>query len=240
MKYLKTSFFIFALSILLSSCAPNTRFGMTEDPNTGLLYGSVIGKSFFIDPSQFENNKIKVTVRNVSGDFNFDLRSLSNNLTQSFSEKGYPESKDNDFGIKLDVVVEYSGHIQNDMASQYGFIGAAGGGLAGYKSSVDAGAAIGILSGATLGAIIGSNIKDDTYIIITKINIGIKETAKTDSKSITFGSSPKLQKEETSIKSFSEISSTKIAVYAGGRNVKQSEIVEGVRSRLISIISDII
>jgi hypothetical protein len=236
----RLSLLIFAISILLFSCAPNTRFGMIEDPNTGLLYGSVVGKSFFIDPSQFENNKIKVTVRNVSGDSNFSLRSLSNNLTQAFSDKGYQQAQNNDFGIKLDVVVEYSGHVQKDMASQYGFLGAAGGGIAGYKSSTDAGAAIGILSGATLGAIIGSNIKDDTYIIVTKINIGIKDTAKKDSKRITFGSSPKLQEEETSIRAFSETSSTKIAVYAGGRNVSQSEIVEGVRNRLISIISDII
>ena len=60
-------------------------------------------------------------------------------------------------------------------------------------------------------------------------------------RSITFSSSPKLQEEEDDgFKRFKEVVSTEIAVYAGGRNVQQSEIVNEVRRRLVRIVSDII
>ena len=62
----------------------------------------------------------------------------------------------------------------------------------GYRSNLDAGTAIGVVSGATLGAIIGSYITDDTYIIVAKVTIGLNETTESNRKTINFGSSPKL------------------------------------------------
>jgi hypothetical protein len=101
---------------------------------------------------------------------------------------------------------------------------------------------IGLVAGATLGAIAGSYVTDDTYIVVAKVNIGIldQKSGKTV-KTISFSSSPKLQEEEDDgFKRFREVANTKVAVYAGGRNVSQAEVVKEVRDRLIRIVSDII
>lgn len=228
--------------MLLSGCASPNSLGMISDPETGLQYGSVIERSFFIDSSQFENNKIKISARNVSGDANYNIRGFVKSLENSFIEKGYMLDDQENFGIKYDVIIEYSGHIQRNMSAQYGFLGGAAGGIAGYRSEAKAGEAIGILAGATIGAIAGSYITDDTYIIIARVTIGVIDNVNKHKKTVTFSSSPNLQEEEekSGITAFEKVMTTRVAVFAGGRNVKQAEIVQGVKRRLQSIISDII
>lgn len=105
-----------------------------------------------------------------------------------------------------------------------------------------AGTAIGILSGATLGSIIGSYVTEDTYIIIAEVNIGVVEQGGGDSKTTIIFSSSDIQEhnERTGLKHFRERLSTRISVYAGGRNVKQYQIAAGVRQRFGHILSDII
>lgn len=241
MKYLIILVAVFCL-LLGSGCAPSKRFGMIEDPKTGLQYGSVIERSFFLDSSQFENDSIKVSARNVSGDINYNIRSFEKILENAFISKGYSKSEQSNFGIKFDVIIEYSGHVQQNMSDTYGFLGAAAGGVTGYRSGARAGTAIGVLGGATLGAIAGSYVTDDTYIIVARVNIGIIKRLGSHKKQITFSSSPNLQNEESSdgITSFDEVLSTRLSVFAGGRSVRQVEIVEGVKDRLLTIITDII
>jgi hypothetical protein len=97
------------------------------------------------------------------------------------------------------------------------------------------------LAGATIGAIAGSYVTDDTYIIISRVTIGIIDRTNNHKKTVTFSSSTKLQEEEYSgITAFEKVMTTRVAVFAGGRIVKQAEIVQGVKRRLQSIISDII
>ena len=215
---------------------------MIKDPSTGIQYGSIIERSFFIDSSQFENDQIKISARNVSGDYNYNIRSFISQLNSAFTEKGYTFGNPKEFGIKFDVTVEYSGHIQKNMATQYGFLGGAAGGIAGYRSKARAGEAIGILTGASLGAIAGSYVTDDTYITIVKVTVGIMNRVKNSKKSVTFSSSPELQDETDvlGVNYFRDVKTTKIAVFAGGRNVNHSEVVQGVKDRLLSIVSDII
>ena len=228
--------------VIFSGCAQSSRHGMIKDPATGIQYGSVIEKSFFIDSGQFENRQVKISNRNVSGDTNYDIRELQNILESAFKEKGYEIGKPDEFGIKFDVVIEYSGHIQENMAMEYGFLGALAGGVTGYRSKAKAGEAIGVLSGAALGAIIGSHITDDTYIIIAKVSIGVMDQLKNQGKIVTFSASPALQEEsrKTGITYFREVKTTQIAVFAGGRNIGQEKVVEGVKNRLYRIIADII
>ena len=244
MRFINNMFFfinLFAL-LVLTGCASPNRLGMISDPDTGLQYGSVIEKSFFIDSSQFENNKMKISARNVSGDAHYNIRSFVNSLENSFIEKGYNIGRRENFGIKYDVIIEYSGHIQSNMSAQYGFLGGAAGGIAGYRSEAKAGEAIGILAGATIGAIAGSYVTDDTYIIIARVTIGIIDRVNNHKKTVTFSSSPKLQEEDenSGTTAFEKVMTTRVAVFAGGRNVKQADIVQGVKSRLQNIISDII
>lgn len=232
-------------AVFLAGCADVPRMGMVRDAQTGLQFGSQIERNLFMDSSQFKNRAIKVTTRNVSGDQAYQLSTFNNDLNNAFSSKGYVPTTADSFGIKLDLNVLYSGHVQQNMASQFAFLGGAAGGIAGYRSDAQAGTATGILVGATLGSILGSYVTDDTYIIVAEVSFGVTDSigdAQLDKKTITFGSSPKLQEESIprNFKPFREVLRTKIAVFAGGRNVSQQQIVEQVKRRLISIVSDAI
>lgn len=241
MRYLIILATVFCL-LLSAGCAPSKQFGMIADPETGLQYGSIIEKSFFLDSSQFKNNSIKVSARNVSGNVNYNIRNFENFLENALIAKGYSKAEQNQFGIKFDVIIEYSGHVQKNMSNTYGFLGATAGGITGYRSGASAGTAIGMLGGATLGAIAGSYVTDDTYITVARVNIGIIKRVGSQKKQITFSSSPNLQEEKSTdgITSFDSVLSTQIAVFAGGRNVRQIEIIQGVKDRLLAIITDII
>lgn len=231
------------LAVTVAACASNQqRFNMVEQPGTGLAYGSVIEKAMFVDADQFENHRIKVTARNTSGDPAFDLRALTGQLEQAYVAKGY-EPAAIDYGIRLDINVLYSGHIQRDMAAQYGFLGGAAGGIAGYRSGATAGTAIGILAGATIGSILGSTQTDDTYIVIAEVTFGVADprTEAGGTKTVIFGSSPDLQPERTGgVRQYRSTDRTRIAVYGGGSNTSQSMVAGEVKRRLISITADVI
>jgi hypothetical protein len=149
------------------------------------------------------------------------------------------------FGIKLDVNVLYSGQIQENMSSQFGFLGGAAGGLSGYRSDSRGSTAAGVLVGATIGGILGSFVTRDTYIVVAEVSIGIPDGTSEeggDKKTITFGSSPKMQEEIIlrNYKPFREVKRTKVAVFAGGTNTNQQEISDQVKQRLVRIVSDAI
>lgn len=241
--YTKTVTIVLILSFLgITGCMDAPRMGMIKDPVTGIQYGSVVGKSFFIDSEQFPNKVVKVSARNVSGDMQYNIRRFEDDLRRAFENKGYEAYKNAGFGLKVDVIVEYSGHIQKNMSGTFGLLGAGAGAVAGRHSNAMAAEGIGIVAGATLGAIAGGYVTDDTYIIVAKVTIGIMDSKSGKIvKTISFSSSPKLQEEEDDgFKRFKEVGSTKVAVYAGGRNVSQNQVVQEVRQRLIRIVSDII
>lgn len=229
------------LSLGLVGCVGGNRMGMVTDPASGLQYGSVVEKSIFVDAQQFRDRSIKVTTRNTSGDAAFDLRGFESDIQRAYVVKGY-EAADDRFGLKVDVNVLYSGHIRRDMATEYAFLGGAAGGVAGYRSDARAGTAIGILSGATIGAILGSTVADDTYIVIAEVAFGVAEQTNTGGgRQVVFGSSPPLQEsKDAGYKPFSSVTRTKLAVYAGGRNVSQSQIASEVKRRLVRIVGDVI
>jgi len=244
---------MFAISMtVLSSCVgnvgqPTTRMGMVKDPKTGLMFGSVIESNLVTDASFYKNNKMKVKIRNTSGDIAFGLREFSKQLSNAYARNGYEPTKENDFGLLVDVNVMYSGQIQTNMADEYSFLGAAAGGVAGYRSSAAAGTAIGTVAGATLGSILGSFVTDDTYIIIAKVTFGVIKKTKKSRKRVTFSTSVKLKnvddpdEDEMVVKrGFKKTYSTQVSVYAGGRNVTQAEIADKVRNRIIQIVGDFI
>jgi hypothetical protein len=232
-------------ALFLSACVgPPSRMGMVKNSDTGIMIGSRVEKSIVTDSSLHKNNRIKVRMRNTSGDTAFDLYSFRTKLEHAYESAGYIPTSGNDFGILVDVNVRYSGQIQTNLATEYAFLGGAAGGIVGYRSNANAGTAIGAVSGATLGNIIGSYITDDTYIIITDVTYAsIKETKSGEGKSITFSRSPEPYKddeEKRPDRSLRNTINTGVAVFAGGRNVGQAEISGQVRDRIIRIVRDII
>lgn len=226
----------------LVGCAQPSRMGMIEDPNNGLMWGSVIERNIVVDASQFENRSIKINLRNVSGDSAYDLKGFHRQLSEALRAKGYNPTESDSFGIKYDVNVLYSGYVRKDLSSEFAFLGGAAGALANSRSGSFRDGATGALVGATIGAIAGSYVKEETYIAIAEVTVAVADQyrGKTD-KIVSFSSSPPLQEErKSSMKPFEAMLRTKVAVYAGGRNVSQAQIVDGVKTRLARIMGDAI
>jgi hypothetical protein len=248
-QYCRAAIVALAGGLLVTACAPQQRLGMIVDPQTGLQYGSIIDRNIVIDATQLENRKLKLTIRNTSGDSSFDLREFQSRLESAYAAKGYRVTTDDDFGMLVDVNVRYSGQLSTNMAGSYAFLGASAGGLAGYGSQRNhsgsaqlIGTGAGILSGATIGAIIGSYVTEDTYIVVAGVSVAVvdPERGKTE-KTVVFSSSERRQREiRTGVRPFSQRLETNMAVYAGGRSTPQAQIVSGVRSRFLSILSDVI
>lgn len=179
------------VGLVLSGCADSSRLGMVVDPETGLQMGSRIERNIVVDPSQFENRRIKVNLRNTSGDAAFDLADVRSAIERRLAAKGYVPTRDDDFGILLDVNVHYSGQATQDRASAFGLLGAAGGGLAGYQASKGGvGTAAGVLAGATLGSILGSYVRDETYLVVADVSLGVVDPKRGyDTKTIVMDSS---------------------------------------------------
>lgn len=229
--------------LMLAGCAQPARYGMVEDPETGLMWGSAIERNIVMDSSQLVNRDVKVNLRNVSGDTTYDLSGAKQRFEAALKAKGFNPTNGDNFGIKFDVNVLYSGYIRNDLSAEYAFLGGAAGGVAGYQGGNQSrNMAAGMIAGATLGAIAGSYARDETYIVVTEVTIAVADQYRgTTKKTVTFSSSPPLQEEmKSSIKPFETMLRTKIAVYAGGRNITQSQIASGVRDRLARIVADVI
>ena len=237
---------LLATGLMLGACAPQQRLGMVVDPQTQLQYGSVVERNILIDSSQFKNKKLKLRIRNTSGDPAFDLHGFRARLENSYTSKGYEVMEGDDFGLLVDVNVVYSGQMRSDLKQEFGFLGAAAGGtagaIAGTGGSSEAGAAIGIISGIVLGTIIGSYVTEDTYIVIARFNVAVADQYRGEKKTtIVFSSSGTQQKTERSnIRSFEQRLSSGIAVYAGGRSTSQARISDQVRQRFARILSDMI
>lgn len=232
-----------AVAAIMTACAQPTRYGMLEDPETGLMWGSAIERNLLIDAAQLENRTVKLNLRNVSGDPRYDLTLFRQRLLDALRAKGYTPTDGNDFGVKFDVNVLYSGHVQNSLAGQFGFLGAAAGGVAGYRGTNESrNMAAGMLAGATLGAIAGSYARDDTYITVAEVSVAVADQYRgTTKKTVTFSASPPMQEvRPSSIKPFEALLQTKVAVYAGGRNTTQRQVSDGVRERLARIVADAI
>lgn len=233
------------LTVFLGACASPARMGMSTDADSGFQFGSVVEKNIFVDASQFRNRTVKTTVRNISGDSAYQMENAVFALNQALAQKNYIPTQAENFGIKLDLNVLYSGRVQQNMSRQFAFLGGAAGGISGHRSDSRGSTAAGVLVGATLGAILGSYVTEDTYIVIAEVSLGVTDSiggGQGDKRTITFSSSPPLQEEISSgnFRPFREVLRTKVAVFAGGRNVSQYQIQSEVRQRLIRIVNDII
>jgi hypothetical protein len=233
------------LALLTTTCAPQSRMGMVVDPETGLQMGSMIEKNLVMDSGQLTDRRIKINIRNTSGDPVFDLNGARAQIERAFVQKGYEIATGSDFALLFDVNVRYSGQASRDKATELGLLGAAGGGLGAWEKSRSAtGTAAGVIAGAAIGAIVGSYVRDETYLVVAEVVIGVMDAGRgTTGKTIVFDASPQMKsdtEQRSGVRPFSQRMSTGIAVYAGGRNTNQGHIAQGVRQRFTRIVSDVI
>lgn len=245
MKLFRTFSFFAALAVmaaLVCGCASRQRIGMVRDSETGLMYGSTVTGNFVCDPAQFKTPVVKVKLRNTSGDPAIDMKQFRGSIEDSLRSKGYGIGQGSDFGIQLDVNLVYSGQFSRSRAAEYGLLGAAAGGYTGYRQGGTDGSVIGTAGGATAGAVLGSYSTEDTYLMVVDVVVGImgkpyrkKETV------ISFGDTRiKKRRERAGFRGFTNTERLQLAVYAGGDNTEQSEIITGVTGRMRRILNDIL
>jgi len=247
-KHLARTLTFAALTVALSSCTapPNqSRMGMVVDEDTGLLFGSAIENNLVTDASFYTNRSIKVRTRNTSGDTAFNLKDFTDNLISSYRAKGYEPTDKDGFGLLMDVNVLYSGQVQTTQSTQFSVIGALMGST--YGGGSQKGNIVATATGATLGHILGSYLTDDTYMIVAEVTFGEVKEYKQSKKRVTFSRSEKLaniddptSEEKVYARGFKNTFTTQFTVYAGGRNLKQSEITDEVRKRAVRIAADFI
>lgn len=228
---------------LMAGCRSKQRMGMVRDEQTGLLYGSMTSGSFVIDPSQFDSPTLKVTIRNTSGDPAVNLKALRSTLEASYRDRGYKIVRNGKYSVHLDINLRYSGQISKDVADEVGLIGLGGGAYAGARIGKSADAVVaGGASGAAIGTIMGQYMTQDTYILLADTVLAlVDKNAKKRTMIIEFGDTQiEREGEDTGFTSYRVREKTQVAVYAGGDNTPQSEIVRGVTLRFKRILRDII
>lgn len=247
MKTPRRSILVLCLGIV-GGCAlapSKSRMGMVINEDTGVMYGSAIEHNMVTDASFYANRKIKVRTRNTSGDDVFALKAFTGDLNAAYADKGYEPTQHDDFGLLMDVNVMYSGQIQTNRASSLALVGALLGST--YGGDTERGVISGTVSGAALGHIAGHFDTQDTYMVVAKVTFAVVKPITKSQKRITFSRSQKLaniddpsEDEKLVRRGFKETYTTQIAVYAGGRNLAQSEIAEEVRKRAARIVADFI
>ena len=231
-----------ALLVLLAGCAAPPRHGMVLDPATGVQMGAVVERNLLVDAAQFTDRRVKLRLRNASGDAAYDLDALRPQLARVYDAKGYELVDGDDYAVLIDVNLIYSGQYAETLQREFGFLGGAAGALAGAGTQgTIVGTGADALAGLTLGAIAGSYVREDTYVVVAEFALATREARPPRRESvIAFGTGRVEREQEPAFRPFTEAADTRIAVYAGGRNLPQAEIAGPVRDRLAAILADVI
>lgn len=241
----RRAFVAAGLAALLGGCQRRNQSDMVVDPATSRMYGMRSdGVPIFTDPSLFPNRRLKLSVRNLSGDAVWDLDSTKAGLLKVFLDKGYQKSDGEDFGLKVDLNVLRSQQFDRSMLEEYSFLGGAGGSLAGgIAGSLTAagpgtGTAVGLASGVALGALAGYFSVDSIYVVMTEATFGIRRDSTRPRRVVTFEGSPRVEEwEERGYDAFRKTQRVLVANYGGGRGVTQAEIANDIRDRQIRSLS---
>jgi hypothetical protein len=243
MGFDRRHFLAAGLAALAGACQRANQGDMVVDAQTNRMYGMRSdGTPLFTDAALFPNRRLKLALRNMSGDPVWDLDATRERLLQAFLDKGYQRSDGEDFGLKVDLNVLRSCQYDRDMLNEFSFLGAAmgglggaaGGGIAGGPGGIGPGAGIGLATGAALGAIAGYYTADNIYVVVTEATFGIRRESTKPRRVVTFEGSPRVEEwEESGYGSFRKTQRVRIANYGGGRNVGQREIADEIRARQI-------
>jgi uncharacterized protein YcfJ len=243
MKMERRHFLLGSGALALGACQanPSPQLGLVRDPQTGLSFGSVVERHVVFDANQVRDRRLGVFVRNTSGDTAFDMSRFATQIGQSYASRGFQPVDGADYGLRVDVNVVRSSQISESYMAEFGFLGAAAGGIAGRRSQTAQGTAIGVVAGATLGAILGSYVTNDTFIVISAFTLTVFDTRTgTTQRGITFEGSPRMVERDTDFRPARMTIHNQFAVFAGGRMTTQAQVADHVRQRAARIAADLI
>lgn len=253
MKIIQSVVLLLLTAFVLASCLGSQQqknpYRLVEDKMTGYSYGATKSGEFIADPAMFRNSKLKLRIRNTTGDPSLDIYDFRKQLAESYEAVGYEVTDEDDFGILLDINVHYFGQATEMLPVEFSFLGSATGGLvggmvgakSGKPQDVMNGMAGGIIAGSALSEIIRNYATNETFIIISSITLGtVMPEHVEDQKTISFVTGKKIRQKKTNFKGFRSRSTVRLAVYAGGRMAGKGDIIDEVRDRHLRILKDII
>lgn len=218
-----------------------------RDP--GFKIGSAVSRNLFVDSSQFGNRRIKVRLRNSSGDPSVDMARLRADVEGGLRSAGYAVAE-NDFGILLDANLYFMNTVATGRQRASNEVGALLGGVAGYELAKGRGG-LGAGSGAILGAVAGATLQDvlrshsdyDTYLAVCDVNIGVVRQQSTKRDSFVIGGN-RFERErehpDPTFESFAMRETVKIYVYAGDRRDRRDHVMWAIQERLARVVSNLL
>lgn len=242
---------LLAVVVCLVSCVSRQQnsYHLVKDEASGYSYGAAKSGEFIVDPSMFRNSKLKLRIRNTTGDPALDIHNFRRQLEDAYSSAGYEITDGGDFGILLDVNVRYFGQATEMLPAEYTFLGAAMGGVAGSATGIQRGRAADAVTGGMAGTVVGAALSEilrnyvtqETFIIISSVTMAtVMPEYSADERTISFVTGKKIKEKKTNFKGFRSRDTVSLAVYAGGRMAGKSDIIQEVRSRHLRILKDII
>lgn len=239
---------VMVVAACTTSSGPNP-YRLVEDEKTGYSYGAVKTGEFIADPSMFRNARLKLRIRNTTGDSALDIYAFRQQLEQTYSGLGYEITDGSDFGILLDVNVRYFGQITDTLPEEYTFltstagmvVGSAPGIQSGKPADIVTGMAAGGVIGTAVGEIIRNYVTEETFIIISSVTLAtVMPEVIRDESVISFTTGKKIKEKKINFKGFRSRDIINLAVYAGGTMADKSDIIDEVRVRYLRILKDII
>lgn len=225
--------------------------GCSGGPSTpkGIETGSAISGSFFADSSQFANSRVKLSIRDTSGDELLNIGRLKDQITGTLGARGYSEANaDDEFGILIDVNTVRLSSVANAGGSQGSGLGTIIGGVLGMEVARKGGEVTqtsGIILGAIAGTAIESIIKDSgsdkTFVLVAEVNIGVRKLDESGNSTISIGKSRFTQPQSESVyEAFAMSDKLVVVAYGGGRGFSKEEVLKRVEARIARVIGGII
>ncbi|WP_243546491.1 complement resistance protein TraT [Pseudodesulfovibrio tunisiensis] len=239
------------MMLLVAACVSTqkNRYKLVKDPGTGFSYGAVKSGEFVTDPAMYRDNRLKLRIRNTSGDPDLDMYAFRTRLEQAYSNLGYEVVHGSGFGILLDVNVRYFGQVTDMLPREYTFLGTAMGGVAGAAPGIQGGRSADTVTGGMAGMVIGTALAEimrnyateETFIIVSSVSLAtvVPDQLK-DETTISFVTGRKIKEKKKNFRGFRSRDVVDLAVYAGGRMISKGDVMNEVRDRYARILRDII
>lgn len=232
----------FAL-LALAGCA-SPRYGAS-----GFRIGSATSKNLFVDARQFANRQVRLRLRNSSGDPSINVATMRSSVEDGLRAAGYSVSEEN-AGIVIDVNLYFTDSVAVGRQRASNEIGILLGGVAGYELgkrpggvSGGSGAILGAIAGATLQEVLRANNEFDTYVALCDVNIGVVRQESRKKDSLVIGGNRiehEKQDERGTFEAFALRENVKVAVYAGDRRERHSQVMVAIQDRLARVLANLI
>ncbi len=218
-------------------------------PAAEFKIGSSVSRNVFIDPGQFGNRRVKVRMRNSSGEPGIDMAGMRSAVESGLRSAGY-ELAEQGFGILVDANLHFMNSVAEGRRRAPNDVGFLLGGVAGYEIARNSGgirpgsgAIIGALAGATLQEVIRSSNDYDSYMAVCDVNIGVVRQQPTNKDTLVIGGN-RFERErnepDPTFESFAQRETLKVYVFAGGRREGRDYVLQAIQERLARIVANLI